>query len=50
MLTSRFLFMFIYSVQNHKPIKFCTCSCPKGEQRLKKKQKQNKTNKTSILS
>lgn len=35
MLTSRFLFMFIYSIQNYKPIKFCTCSCPNGEQRLK---------------
>lgn len=37
MLTSRFLFMFIYSMQNYKPIKFCTCSCPNRERRLKKK-------------
>lgn len=38
MLTSRFLFMFIYSSQTYKPIKFCTCSCLNGEQRLKKNQ------------
>lgn len=38
MLTSRFLFMFIYSSQTYKPIKFCTCSCLNGEQRLKKPQ------------
>ena len=36
MLTSRFLFMFIHSVQNYKPIKFCMCSCPNGEWRLQK--------------
>lgn len=36
MLTSRFLFMFLYSIQNYKPIRFCTCSCPKGERRYTK--------------
>lgn len=46
MLTSRFLFMCICSVQNYKPIKFCTCSCPKGEQILKKTKTKNETKPT----
>lgn len=49
MLTSRFLFMCICSVQNYKPIKSCTCSCPEGEQRLKKIRNKNETKPTKAL-